>query len=161
MLRLLNHRGIISSAARPCVLAGSTHRYLSLSTDPPDNRPLLRVVLVGRPNTGKSTLYNRLTGTKMAIVSAVPGTTRDRREGSGFLAGLPLKVVDTGGLDDRGEVSKHIQYQVARAVQEADIVLLMLDSKTGVTGVCGRMYGDVYGGVCVALCVRLCLVWQH
>ena len=69
----------------------------------------------------------------MAIVSAVPGTTRDRREGYGYLAGLPLKVVDTGGLDDRGEVSKHIQYQVARAVQEADIVLLMLDSKTGVT----------------------------
>ena len=93
----------------------------------------LRIVLVGRPNTGKSTLYNRLTGTKMAIVSAVPGTTRDRREGTGYLAGLPLRVVDTGGLDDRGEVSTHIQQQVARAVSDADVVLFMVDSRSGIT----------------------------
>lgn len=94
---------------------------------------VLSVALVGRPNTGKSTLYNRLTQSRMAIVSSVPGTTRDRREGLGSLAGLPLSVIDTGGLDDRGAVSLHIQDQVEKALGEADVVLFLLDAKTGVT----------------------------
>jgi GTPase len=97
------------------------------------NKATLTVALVGRPNTGKSTLFNRLTNSKQAIVSAVPGTTRDRREGVGYLAGMPLHVVDTGGLDDRGEVSTHIKQQVLSAVKEADVLLFMLDVKTGVT----------------------------
>ena len=99
----------------------------------PSNPKALTVALVGRPNTGKSTLFNRLTKSRLAIVSSVPGTTRDRREGRGHLAGLPLRVVDTGGLDDRGAVSVHIQEQVERALQDADIVLFMVDAKTGIT----------------------------
>ena len=93
----------------------------------------LTVAIVGRPNTGKSTLFNRLTKTKMAIVSNVPGTTRDRREGQGFIAGLPLNLIDTGGLDDRGAVSISIQTQVAKAFEYSDVVLFMLDGKAGVT----------------------------
>jgi len=105
-------------------------RLSSVAVEAP---PMLRVALVGRPNTGKSTLYNRLTRSRMAIVSSVAGTTRDRREGAGNLAGLPLAVVDTGGLDDRGTVSLHIQQQVEKALVEADVVLFMLDARAGIT----------------------------
>lgn len=94
---------------------------------------VMTVALVGRPNTGKSTLYNRLTKSRMAIVSSVPGTTRDRREGKGYLAGLPLTVLDTGGLDNRGAISTHIQDQVQKALFDADVVLFMIDAKAGVT----------------------------
>ena len=93
----------------------------------------LSVALVGRPNVGKSSLFNRLTGTKAAIVSNVPGTTRDRKVGWGNLAGLPFQVMDTGGLDDRGAVSMKIQEQVHQALLSADVLLFMLDGKVGVT----------------------------
>jgi GTP-binding protein len=93
----------------------------------------LTVSLVGRPNTGKSTLFNRLTKTKMAIVSSIPGTTRDRREGKGFLAGLPLNVIDTGGLDNRGVVSKFIQQQVEKSFADSDVILLLVDGRAGLT----------------------------
>jgi predicted GTPase len=98
-----------------------------------DRTKNLTVAIVGRPNTGKSTLFNRLTQTKMAIVSNVPGTTRDRREGQGYLAGIPLNLIDTGGLDDRGAVSKSIQTQVEKAFLQSDVILFMLDGKHGVT----------------------------
>lgn len=107
-------------------------RALTTAPDVAKKRVLI-VALVGRPNTGKSTLFNRLTRSRMAIVSSVPGTTRDRRAGWGDLAGLPLNVVDTGGLDDRGAVSLHIRGQVERALAEADVVLFMLDARAGVT----------------------------
>eukprot|EP01036_Dinobryon_divergens_P032141 gene32141-41673_t len=94
---------------------------------------ILKVSLVGRPNTGKSTLFNRLTRSKLAIVSAVPGTTRDRKLGHGYLAGMPIEVIDTGGLDDRGAVSSQVQTQVELAMNESDVVLFMLDSRVGVT----------------------------
>jgi GTP-binding protein len=93
----------------------------------------LTIALVGRPNTGKSTLFNRLTSSNNAIVSAVPGTTRDRKQEKGSLAGLPLVVMDTGGLDDRGAISIQIQDQVQQALLTADVVLFMLDARTGVT----------------------------
>lgn len=94
---------------------------------------LLNVVLIGRPNTGKSTLFNRLTKTRAAIVSNIPGTTRDRREGKACLAGLDFRLIDTGGLDDRGAMSANIQVQVEQAIANSDVVLLMIDAKEGVT----------------------------
>jgi hypothetical protein len=97
------------------------------------NLPNLTISIVGRPNTGKSTLFNRLTRSKMAIVSNVPGTTRDRREGLGHIAGLPLNLIDTGGLDDRGAVSLSIQAQVEAAFATTDVVLFILDARQGVT----------------------------
>jgi GTPase len=78
-------------------------------------------------------LFNRLTQSRAAIVSNIPGTTRDRREGKGFIAGLPMNVIDTGGLDDRGVVSLSIQEQVCSAMQHADVVLFLIDAKTGLT----------------------------
>jgi GTP-binding protein len=94
---------------------------------------VLNIALVGRPNTGKSTLFNRLTGKKLAIVSPVPGTTRDRKQGKGSIAGLSINVIDTGGLDDRGAVSINIQNQVEHALREADVILFMIDAKVGVS----------------------------
>eukprot|EP01039_Chlorochromonas_danica_P008777 gene8777-9679_t len=95
---------------------------------------LVTVSLVGRPNTGKSTLFNRLTHSRNAIVSNVPGTTRDRKEGIGYLAGFKFRVFDTGGYDDRGIVSQDIQKQVQYALSHSDLVLLLVDTRVGVTG---------------------------
>lgn len=106
---------------------------LTAPVKPEPQKKTLTIALVGRPNTGKSTLFNRLTSTDLAIVSAVAGTTRDRKEEKGYLAALPLIVMDTGGLDDRGSINTQIQEQVVQALTRADVVIFMLDAKVGVT----------------------------
>lgn len=107
---------------------------LPLSVGPTTlGKKTLSIALVGRPNTGKSTLFNRLTQTDLAIVSDVPGTTRDRKQELGSLAALPLLVMDTGGLDDRGAINVEVQQQVHHALTHADVILFMLDAKVGVT----------------------------
>jgi GTP-binding protein len=93
----------------------------------------LRVALVGRPNTGKSTLFNRLTKSNFAIVSPIPGTTRDRNVAKGDIAGLNLIVTDTGGLDDRGHIHENVQSQVDQAIKSSDVILFLVDAKEGVT----------------------------
>lgn len=77
-------------------------------------------------------LCNRC-GKKSAIVAAIPGTSRDRNIGMANIAGLPLRVIDTGGYDDRGSLHVHIQHQVSSALKEADVILFILDGKDGVT----------------------------
>lgn len=96
-------------------------------------RKLLSVAIVGRPNVGKSTLFNRLTSSKMAIVSDIPGTTRDRKEGKGVVAGMELNVYDTGGLDEGHEMNLSIQKQVEEAVNFADLIFFVVDARVGVT----------------------------
>lgn len=95
----------------------------------------LTVTLIGRPNVGKSTLFNRLTKTRKAIVSNIPGTTRDRSEGVGNLAGLPFSIIDTGGLDDRGAMIGSVVKQVEQAIVQSDVILFMLDAREGITSV--------------------------
>lgn len=112
--------------------SGRLHRRMM------SDRKCITVALVGRPNVGKSTLFNKLTKTNAAIVSAIPGTTRDRREGKGQMSGLTLNVLDTGGLDDRGAVSEQIQKQVKQAVEASDVVIFMLDAKAGITALDGH-----------------------
>jgi GTP-binding protein len=93
------------------------------------------VALVGRPNVGKSTLFNRLTGSRAALVSDFPGLTRDRQYGSGRLGGRPYIVVDTGGLSgEREGIDVLMESQAMRAVMEADIVLFLVDGRAGLTG---------------------------
>ena len=94
---------------------------------------LLKVAIIGRPNVGKSTLFNRLTGRNAAIVSPVPGTTRDRKEGKGVISGLYFDIVDTGGLDNRGAVSADIRQQVELALKTSHVALFVLDARVGVT----------------------------
>ncbi|MCP3664005.1 MAG: ribosome biogenesis GTPase Der [Gammaproteobacteria bacterium] len=93
------------------------------------------IVLLGRPNVGKSTLFNRLTRSRDALVADQPGLTRDRQYGVGRLGPQPYLVVDTGGLSGEVEgVDVLMEQQVQAAIDEADHLFFMLDAKAGCTG---------------------------
>ena len=92
------------------------------------------IALVGRPNVGKSTLFNRLTRSRDALVADQPGLTRDRKYGVGKLGGKPYLVVDTGGLSgEEAGVDLLMEQQVSLAIAEADHILFILDAKAGCT----------------------------
>ena len=93
------------------------------------------VVIVGRPNVGKSTLFNRLVGKKLALVDDRPGVTRDRREGVARLLGLEFKVIDTAGFetDDPQTLPGRMRAQTQAAVREADVALFLFDARAGLT----------------------------
>src|SRR4051812_9332634 len=93
------------------------------------------VAIVGRPNVGKSTLFNRLVGRKLALVDNRPGVTRDRREGDALLLGLRFKIVDTAGLEVAEETSlaARMTAQTEIAIAQADLVLFMIDARAGIT----------------------------
>lgn len=94
-----------------------------------------RVAIVGRPNVGKSTLFNRLVGRKLAIVDDTPGVTRDRREGHASLHDLDFTVIDTAGFEDdaAASLSGRMRAQTDAAVSQADVALLVYDARAGVT----------------------------
>ncbi len=93
------------------------------------------IALVGRPNVGKSTLFNCLTGSRAALVSDFPGLTRDRHYGAGRLGGRPYIAIDTGGLSgEREGIDALMEKQVMQAIDEADRVLLLVDARGGLTG---------------------------
>ena len=96
--------------------------------------PLPNIAIVGRPNVGKSTLYNRLTGTRAALVSDLPGLTRDRRQGDADLGGNRVVLVDTAGLEDaaEGSIPARMRDQSQSAITRADLVLFVIDAKAGV-----------------------------
>ena len=98
------------------------------------------IAIVGRPNVGKSTLYNRLTKTKHAIVSDEPGITRDRREGDAKLASMKFKLIDTAGLEKAksGTLQDKMRRQSQIAIEKADISLMVIDARVGI------MPADVY-----------------
>src|ERR1700737_1801815 len=92
------------------------------------------IALVGRPNVGKSTLFNVLTGTRDAIVADVPGVTRDRQYGYGRLGPIPYVVIDTGGLVENATgIEAQMREQTERAVEEADRVVFLADARAGLT----------------------------
>ncbi len=96
---------------------------------------LSTIALVGRPNVGKSTLFNALTRTRDALVADLPGLTRDRRYGYVRIQGRDAVVVDTGGLvDDDDPISRLISDHAALAIEESEVVVLVLDARTGMTG---------------------------
>lgn len=113
----------------------ATSSNVSIDNFNESTKPVLSIAIVGKPNTGKSTLFNRLTRSKQAIISSVPGTTRDRNFGKGSLGGLPLDIVDTGGYDDRGIVTDNIKQQVEVAIRDANVIIFMIDAKTGINSI--------------------------
>jgi GTP-binding protein len=99
------------------------------------NQKLPSIVIVGRPNVGKSTLFNRLTGTRRSIVTDEPGITRDRIYGTAVWGGRPFEIVDTGGLlpDDRALIPREILKQAQAAIADATSLVLVVDARAGAT----------------------------
>ncbi len=105
------------------------------------SKPL--VAIVGRPNVGKSTFFNRVVGQKLAIVEDIPGTTRDRLYGDADWNGRYFTLIDTGGLEfdigkqeelETDEITRQTRGQAQSAIDEADVIVFMVDAKTGLTG---------------------------
>ncbi|HSD35743.1 MAG TPA: ribosome biogenesis GTPase Der [Alphaproteobacteria bacterium] len=95
----------------------------------------MTVAIVGRPNVGKSTLFNRLVGKRLALVDDTPGVTRDRREGRARLGDLEFAALDTAGLEEAkaGTLPARMTEQTRRAIAECDLVLFLIDARVGVT----------------------------
>jgi GTP-binding protein len=93
------------------------------------------IAIIGRPNVGKSTLFNRLVGQKLALVDDEPGVTRDRREGEARLGDLEFTVIDTAGLDEgaRGSLTARMQEQTQTAIALADALMFVIDARAGLT----------------------------
>ena len=116
------------------------------------------VAIVGRPNVGKSTLFNRLTKTRQAIVNEEAGTTRDRQYGKTEWLGREFSVVDTGGwvVNSDDIFEEEIRKQVLMAVDEADVILFVVDVMNGVTDLDGQ--GVVPRSLCCWLPIRLIIM---
>ena len=95
----------------------------------------ITVAIIGRPNVGKSTLFNRLVGRRQALVDDEPGVTRDWREGDGALGDLRFRVLDTAGLEDADKetLADRMRAQTERAIEQADLALFVIDAREGVT----------------------------
>lgn len=95
------------------------------------------VAIVGRPNVGKSTLFNRLVGKRLALVDDTPGVTRDWREGEGRIAGMNFRIIDTAGLEDAAaeSLAGRMSRQTLQALAATDVALLLIDARAGVTPV--------------------------
>src|SRR5262245_39597649 len=93
------------------------------------------IAIIGRPNVGKSTLFNRLVGQKLALVDDQPGVTRDRREGEARLYDLEFTVIDTAGLDEgaKGSLTARMQEQTETAIDLSDALMFVFDARAGLT----------------------------
>jgi GTPase len=102
------------------------------------------IAIIGRPNVGKSTLFNRLVGQKLALVDDEPGVTRDRREGDARLGDLAFTIIDTAGLDEgeKDSLTARMQEQTRTAIKLADVLLFVVDARAGLTPT-DRAFADI------------------
>ena len=102
------------------------------------------LAIVGRPNVGKSTLFNRLVGRRLALVDDQPGVTRDRRAGAAKLGDLTFTVIDTAGLEEAApdSLSGRMRAQTEEAIRQADAVFFVIDGRVGPTPV-DRAFAEV------------------
>jgi len=116
----------------PADPAATPDRRQPTEHKPADRQP--SVAIVGRPNVGKSTLYNRLTNTRDALVSDLPGLTRDRRDGDADVMSHTVTIIDTAGLEvaPRGSISERMRRQTEVAIEAADLVLFVIDARAGI-----------------------------
>ncbi len=107
----------------------------------------IKIAIVGKPNVGKSSLLNRLLGKERAIVSSIPGTTRDATDTKMEFNGLPITLIDTAGIRRRGRIDPGVEkYSVVRsmrAIERSDVALLMIDATTGITAQDAHIAGYV------------------
>ena len=103
----------------------------------PSSGNVVKIAIVGRPNVGKSTLFNRLVGKRLAIVDDTPGVTRDRREGDARLGGFSFIAIDTPGLEEAPEAALEgrMRQQTVRAIDDAVATIFVIDARVGVTPV--------------------------
>lgn len=117
------------------------------------------LAIVGRPNVGKSTLFNRLVGRKLALVDDQPGVTRDRRFGDAKLGDLRFQIIDTAGFEEgkSGSLEARMRAQTEAAIAEADMVLMLTDARVGILPedelfarllrkACSLFYGSLFLG---------------
>ena len=125
---------------KPFSLLTATRRTFSINTDEAGwgegKEHLKTVTLIGRPNVGKSRLFNRFVGKRVAIVNDEPGTTRDFREAVGTIADLNFNIVDTAGLEDTtNSLTEEILYLTKEAIVRSNVILFLIDAKEGVTAI--------------------------
>jgi GTP-binding protein len=96
---------------------------------------LATVAIVGRPNVGKSTLFNRMTGKRLALVDDTPGLTRDRKESEAQIGDYMVRLIDTAGLEqtDSKSLEARMRAQTETAMRDADLILFVIDSRVGIT----------------------------
>lgn len=124
----------------------------------PEDRPV-RIAILGRPNVGKSTLFNRIVGRRAALVHDQPGMTRDRRELAGRLSGLPVVVIDTAGLEEADDdaLETRMRSQSLQAARESDVAVFLVDARAGVTPADREFAGILRrAGVPVVLAANKC-----
>lgn len=117
------------------------------------------IAIVGRPNVGKSTLFNKLTGTRLAIVEDTPGVTRDRIYGESEWRNRPFTVIDTGGIEPYSEdiILSHMRHQAQLAIDSADVIILVTDLRCGVVATDEEVAAMLKkSGRPVVLCVNKC-----
>jgi GTP-binding protein len=110
---------------------------LESQLDPPDEKPSIKLAILGKPNTGKSTLANLLVGDSISIVSDIAGTTRDVVRGAFSFKGTDFTVLDTAGIRRKSKVDEDVEYysvnRAIKTIEDADVVLLMIDSLEGLS----------------------------
>lgn len=133
-------------------------RHFDIKEDDLDEDTSVKIAIVGKPNAGKSSLLNKIVGQERAIVSEIPGTTRDAVDTKMEYEGMPITLIDTAGIRRRGKVSPGVEkYSVVRsmkAIERADVAILMIDATTSITAQDTHIAGyikDAYKSALVAV----------